>query len=175
MSDLINKKDLPNACNNNLTAPRKKKFLEIVAKNGNVKTSAALLGLSYNTIKNYASKDPYFAEMIEIAENQFAAGVEKALYERGVQGIEEDIWYQGEKVGTKRVYSDKLLEVLAKATDKERFSTKPSESNTLVVATDQGVAQVLGKFLGVDIDGKAPKQDSEDDITDVEYNDVDKD
>lgn len=39
--------------------------------------------------------------------------IRKALYERGIDGVEEPIYWQGEQVGTIRRYSDRCLVALA--------------------------------------------------------------
>ena len=164
--------DLPETTSTNVTEPRKRKYLELIKKTGNRKTAAAQLGLSYNTIKNIATKDPYFAEMMEIAEAQHLATLEELAFDRA-KGIEKDVWFQGVVVGKETVHSDKMLELLLKAQDKDKYSPK-QETNTLVIGDDKGVAVALGKFLGVDLDSKANEDEPEEVIIDGEYNEVDK-
>ena len=39
--------------------------------------------------------------------------IRSELYRRGIDGVDEDVWYEGAQVGTRRVYSDRCLIALA--------------------------------------------------------------
>ena len=54
-------------------------------------------------------------------------GIDKAeaeAYRRAVQGYEQDVWYQGVKVGEQRMYSDQLLALILKGNRKRVYSDR---------------------------------------------------
>lgn len=85
---------------------------------GNTKAySYRRAGLTYSQIENRRKSSTEFAGLEEKA---LADGVECLVQEakrRAVHGVEEDVYYKGEVVGQKRVYSDSLLQTLLKAKD----------------------------------------------------------
>ena len=167
----------PEATGLKLTEPRKKKFLDLLEKTGNASTAAAQLGVSYSTIKSHASKDLYFKECIEIAQAKFLGALEEEAMNRAVTGEMEDVWYQGEVVGQKKVKSDKILEMLLKA-NSEKYTTKgqSTTNNTLIIDSGSSTVDALTKFLGVDVNKKDPEnasEPSEGDIIDGEYSESD--
>ena len=49
---------------------------------------------------------------------------EAEAYRRAVQGYEQDVWYQGVKVGEQRMYSDQLLALILKGNRKRVYSDR---------------------------------------------------
>lgn len=158
-----------------LTEPRKQKFLELLMQNGNVSRCAAEIGVSYTTVSKHANKDPYFKECIEIAKAKFIGTLEDEAIRRGRDGVEEDVYFQGVVVGTKRVYSDKLLADALKANDPDKYATKtgPQTNNFAIIDGDSSVVSKLFSFVGVDdADKKTPQTDAEADIVEGEYQSI---
>lgn len=154
------------------TEPRKKKLLQLLAKHGNLNRAAAEVGVSYTTVTNHMSKEPFFKELVEASRMQYMGKIEDAMFQRAVEGEEEDVWYQGEVVGKKLVKSDRLLEVLAKAND-AKYQAKGTTNNTLVVDGSGGIVSALEKFLGVEDKPKeSAQEDADEDIIDGEYDDT---
>jgi hypothetical protein len=54
------------------------------------------------------------AEALAFYEESVAEDIEAEMQRRGIKGVKEPVFYEGQKVGHKRVYSDKLLMALAK-------------------------------------------------------------
>lgn len=59
--------------------------------------------------------DPEFASAWEAALEEATAGVELEMHRRAVEGYDEPVYQKGELVGTVTKYSDRLLELRAKA------------------------------------------------------------
>lgn len=135
-----------------LTDNRKQQYLEILAKCGNKSAAAAQVGVSVNAIHTAAKNDPKFKEAIEIARGLSIKELEDVARTRAIEGEEEDVWFQGQVVGKKKVKSDKLLMFLLQANDKDRFGSSPSNqtNNTLNINGDATLGK-LAQFLKVDM------------------------
>jgi hypothetical protein len=59
--------------------------------------------------------DPEVYARLRAAQLIGYASLESAAYERAVLGVQEDVYYQGDVVGQKTVYSDGLLSQMLKA------------------------------------------------------------
>lgn len=73
-------------------------------------------------------------EEFEDAMRGHADVLEAECIRRAFKGVEQDVWYQGEKVGTKIVYSDQLLLAALKArhpayADKTRLDLSSSDGS----------------------------------------------
>lgn len=67
------------------------------------------------TLNGWRRRMPVVNEAIEIVEQTLDARVEHEIYDRAVNGWEEDVWHQGDVVGSKRVKSHDLLKFHAQA------------------------------------------------------------
>lgn len=101
---------------------RKETFLQELATHGIVARAAlaASPGASErwcaaSTFRRLRQQDPDFATRWEEAVEQANGRIENELYRRAVEGWDEPTFYHGEPVGQVRKYSDRLLEVMAKA------------------------------------------------------------
>lgn len=72
-------------------------------------------GVSLVFLEQWMKDDKIVAEKVLEAERVGTMGLVSAAIQRGVRGVEEDVYYKGEVVGTKRNYSDGLLQTLLKA------------------------------------------------------------
>ncbi len=87
-----------------------KTLVDILTVNcGDLHQAARSIGMSPNAILQWIKEDPVAAEQIEEAQRVGWLGLESEAIRRGHHGIEEDIYFKGEKVGTKKSYSDSLL------------------------------------------------------------------
>jgi len=88
---------------------RKLRFLDRLAANGNVRSACAAVGMSRDAAYTLRRRDALFARgwaaALLLARE---AGVE-LLADNATEGIEEDVWYRGEHVGTKRRFDARLL------------------------------------------------------------------
>jgi hypothetical protein len=91
------------------TAARKVQFLEALAHDGNVCAACARVGLSREAAYRLRRREPLFARAWAAAQLQAREIVGEVLGTRAIDGIEEEIWYRGEVVGTRRRYDTRLL------------------------------------------------------------------
>ena len=73
------------------------------------------VGVSMIFVQQWRKDDKEVDEALREAEQVGQQYLVSAAIERGVRGVEEDVYYKGIVVGQKRVYSDGLLTTLLKA------------------------------------------------------------
>ena len=89
---------------------------ELLQQNcGDLYGTARQVGMSVQMITNWMKDDTVAADRIEEAKRVGYMGIESAMIQRGIHGVEEDVYYKGAIAGKKRVYSDSLLGKLAEA------------------------------------------------------------
>ena len=91
------------------TPELKARFLDRLAAHGNARAACRAVDLSAEAAYRLRRRDPFFARgwaaaLVLAREN----GVQ-ALAERAIEGVEEQIYYRGELVGTRRRYDARLL------------------------------------------------------------------
>lgn len=91
------------------TVARKLQFLEALALDGNVRAACARVGLSREAAYRLRRREPLFARAWTAAQLQAREIVGEVLGARAIDGIEEEVWYRGERVGTRRRYDTRLL------------------------------------------------------------------
>ena len=94
-------------------------FIEMLEQTGVVSISANAAGQSRVTFYLRRKIDPAFAERWAKAKSIANVEVNKEVRRRAITGVDEDVYFQGEKVGKKKVHSDSLLIMLAKASSPE--------------------------------------------------------
>lgn len=104
-----------------LTPQKKGKFLRALARTGSVPLAAKTAGLSVEPVLELREEDPAFAERWREAEELAGAALEAEARRRAVDGVEEPVFYQGQKVGVVRRYSDSLLGLLLRGNRPEKF------------------------------------------------------
>lgn len=82
-------------------------------------------------VRTWMKDDPKIAEALDCAKQVGAMRLESAAISRAVKGVKEDVYYQGEVVGKKRVYSDGLLQFLMKGRLKETYGADAGASVNL--------------------------------------------
>lgn len=96
--------------NGKFTVPKKRRYIQLLKKNGgNKRAAAAAMNVGISTVEYHIKKDSAFRERVEQAKLWAENEVDEEIRRRGVEGWEEDIYYKGEKVGVVRKYSDALL------------------------------------------------------------------
>lgn len=91
------------------TPGRKARFLDRLAVHGNVREACRCVGLSAEAAYRLRRRDEMFARGWAAALVLARQNCEQVLGERAVEGVEEDIFYRGELVGTRRRYDSRLL------------------------------------------------------------------
>ena len=91
------------------TPARRLQFLESLAQDGNVRVACARVGLSREAAYRLRRRDALFARAWAAAQLHAREIVGEVLGTRAIEGIEEQIWYRGEVIGTRRRYDTRLL------------------------------------------------------------------
>lgn len=130
-----------------------KKFLKRLEKTGNVGSAAAFVGVSRDAIYKRMSVDEGFAEHVERAKGRFLDMIEQAAVERAIDGTNEPVYHQGKLVGYKKKYSDKMLDKLMTAADKERYGQHTTNHTTIDqninVNSQESAKEKLANFFGL--------------------------
>lgn len=100
----------------------KRKFLEAFRLHGNVSWAAREAGLPYRTlVYDWQEHDEQFAQDYRQAEIEATETMEAEAHRRGVLGVDEPVFHQGEVVGAVKKYSDTLLIFMLKARAPEKY------------------------------------------------------
>lgn len=85
------------------------KFLEALANCGNISTAATFVQRSRTSAYNLKQRDENFSRGWDAALLLARDVATDFLQERAINGIEEDVYHQGEVIGTRRRYDSRLL------------------------------------------------------------------
>jgi hypothetical protein len=96
-------------------------FLTALAATGNVTEAAKLAGVSRMTAWRHKTSDTDFAERFAEAEQQAMDLLEKEAWRRATEGVDEPVFYKGEKCGTIKRYSDNVLMFLLRGGRPEKY------------------------------------------------------
>ena len=102
------------------------RFLANYAMTGRKGDSAIAAGISYSTVRAWEVTDDGFQALILDAHEEFVNRLEREMYRRGVEGVEEPVYAgkDGDLVGYQTKFSDKLLELLVKKADPSGYGNK---------------------------------------------------
>lgn len=100
-----------------LTDAVRQRYLILVARTGQVCASAYAVGLNKATIYRHRDAEPEFDAAVSEAQERYRDWVDAEIRRRGIEGIEEPVFYQGRVVGWVRKFSDQLALAHAKAHD----------------------------------------------------------
>lgn len=124
-------------------------FLSVYAMTGQVSKAAAAINVWPPAIYMLKRRNKDFANAMAAAKQVAISLAEDELLRRGLEGVEEDIYYQGEVVGSKRVYSDTaLLRVLeAERPDKwkKRIANEHTGENGAPIAIDDARSSIANR------------------------------
>jgi hypothetical protein len=90
-------------------ADRKVRFLDHLALKGDVRAACAGVGMSRTSAYLLRRRDAVFARGWQAALVLARAHVEEVLATRALDGVEEAVWFRGERVGVKRRFDTRLL------------------------------------------------------------------
>ena len=110
------------------TPLRQEKYLAHIRENGLVNKAAASVGVCPETVRAYRKRNPEFKALEQDARDDYTERLIAEANRRAVEGVPNDVFYQGEKVGEVQKYSDRLLELLLKRND-PTFREKNVEIN----------------------------------------------
>ena len=99
----------------------KQKFIAALGTSGNITTAAKSAGIARTYPYEVRSSDADFAQEWDSAMEEAADLIEAEARRRAVEGVDEPVFYQGEKCGVIRKYSDALLITLLRAAKPEKY------------------------------------------------------
>lgn len=111
--------DLQNAFNS--LSLWQKRYIAALRLKGNISLACLTAKVSTNTVKKYREENPIFNALCEDASTFNDDLVEGRAYQLGVEGYMEPVFQGGMCVGYKRVFSERLLEVMLKARKPQKF------------------------------------------------------
>jgi molybdenum-dependent DNA-binding transcriptional regulator ModE len=88
---------------------RKTRFLDRLASCGSVRTACAAVGMSREAAYTLRRRDALFARGWAAALVLAREASLEVLADKATEGIEEELWYRGELVGTRRRFDARLL------------------------------------------------------------------
>lgn len=118
-------------------------FLEAIASGSEDKDAAEYAGVTLNGVRDRQRNDPKFNHAYRIAREARIETYRAEMRRRAVEGTVRPVFYRGEQVGGVREYSDRLLEVLAKAEDPDTFGDRKVIEVAVSPMTGNDVAQAL--------------------------------
>lgn len=108
---------------------QKRIFLEALRKGLTIAEAADEAQAGHRTV-NHWRKNPEFLEDWKEAYDQGTALFEAECRRRALTGILEPIYQGGRRVGTKRVFSDRLLELKLRSRAPDRYRDRVSAEHT---------------------------------------------
>ena len=93
------------------------RFLEELAYSGRIYLAAEAANVCGRTVYRLRQADEDFAELCQQALDRYRDKVAAEVRRRGIEGWLEPVYQQGQFVGYKMVYSDRMLELEAKRVD----------------------------------------------------------
>lgn len=103
--------------------PRKKQeaFLKAFIEHGTLTHAARAMGLARGLHNKWMASDPTYPERYALAQEAVADKLEKEAMRRAHDGVKEPVYYQGERVGYVRKYSDQLMGLLLRGHRPKRY------------------------------------------------------
>lgn len=119
----------------------KNTFLNYYIEYGTISKAAKKAGISrqthYDWLKN--DKKGFYHRAFELADKMAADLLEEEAFRRAVEGDWQVVYYKGEEVGRRRVYSDQLLSMLLKG-KKPQYRENTEINNNISVDLSDAVS-----------------------------------
>lgn len=147
MASLIRKK------HGTLSPVKIKKFLKELERTGNFKASCAAIDVVPATVYVAMRRDKQFADAVTIAREKVGYDIELELRRRAIEGVEEQIFHQGEPIGVRMKYSDRLLELLAKG-NIEKYGKLENNFGIEINVNQDSMKNKLAGMLGIKVKQK---------------------
>jgi len=129
-------------------AQARAKFLRAYARTGNKSASAKHAGLTVSAINRYAKRNKAFNARMQECVSVLADSLEEEAIRRGRDGYQEEVFQNGELVGFKTKYSDRLLATLLAAHIPGRYGKQVLE----VQGSQGGPIQMANMNANVNLD-----------------------
>lgn len=118
----------------------------LVANYGDFFEACQVTGLSPMFVRTWMKDDADVREALENAEQVGSLRLESVAIKRGVHGVEEDVYYQGNVVGQTTKYSDGLLTTLMKGRLKDRYGDTSNTNVNLNIAQQLQIMPRAGSY-----------------------------
>lgn len=133
------------------TPARADLFLEAIESGSEDAEAAEYAGITLNAVRTRRESDADFNQAYKVARANRKEVYRREARRRAITGWIEPVFYRGEQVGGKRMFSDRLLELLLKAEDPENFGDRHTVEVlvTPMTGADVAMARELGQMPGV--------------------------
>lgn len=144
---------------------RKSKFLDCIAgRDGktpmNFREALEAVGVTRTTMLQWR-KDPEFLEAFQAAYDDGMDLVEAEAMRRAVKGVEDPVFYMGEVVGHKRVYSDALMQRILEGRRPEIYSRNAGNTVNVQINNEPPSDRELAKALALMVEEAAQSKGDE--------------
>lgn len=103
------------------TPPKQKIFLKTLGTTGCVRDACRTVGISDTTAYRTKKRLPHFSAQWDSALAMAGSEIETLAWQRGVEGIEEDVYHYGKFVCTRRKRSDGIFRMILMASNPEKY------------------------------------------------------
>jgi protease II len=119
----------------------KNDFLNYYIQCGTISKAAKKAGITRQTHYNWLKDDKkgFYRKAFELADKMAADLLEEEAFRRAVEGDLQVVFYKGEEVGRRRVYSDQLLSLLLKG-KKPQYRENTEINNNISVELSDAVS-----------------------------------
>ena len=135
------------------TAERRVLFLDRLAVHGNARAACRAVGLSAESAYRLRRRDADFARAWDAAVLLGRDNSVEVLSERAIEGVEEEIWFRGEMIGTRRRYDSRLLlahlarldKLVENAPDRSQEWAAHFDAVLAAIAAGEPVGEAIGR------------------------------
>ena len=96
-------------------------YLTLLALKGAKRYAAIMAGIEPSVVKYIVKQDPELMALEQAALDDYKEQIDMEIHHRAMDGDRKAVYYKGEVVGHDLVKSDRMLELLAKARNPERY------------------------------------------------------
>lgn len=118
------------------TLPWMQGFLSVLSECGSIKRACDASGIYQNSAYHAKKRNPEFSQKWDEAIVKASDDIEQEIRRRGLKGVKEDVYYQGQVVGQRIAYSDNLLMFYAKGLMPEKYRDRISADINSKVSVD---------------------------------------
>ncbi len=123
----------------------------VVESGGNITEACRQASVSRTTHHRWLAQDPAYATAFAEAEVKAVEALEDEARRRGMLGVEEPVFYEGQRVDVIRKYSDTLLIFLLKGAKPEKYRDNIAFKGTVDIGNggNELDAELRGFFAGM--------------------------
>lgn len=138
----------------------------LVNYGGNCTRACEICKISREAVYWKRRNDKEFSQRYDEAMEQSTDVLEDEVVRRAFEGVQEGVYYQGDRVDLKTVYSDSLIQFMLRSRRPEKYKDRVSTDNTNLNANvtveddDEVMAQLCAKLGAVNPNKKGSKKDT---------------